>query len=364
MTSVLAESTRLHQAVLEASRRGAIDGATFERLALDVARFQRDFCPGYARALDAWSRGSLETLADVAPVTTDTFRVARVAVHPRELDERRFHTSGTTRTTPGEHCFRITSTMEELSVRLGRERLFVGQEPLTVLGLALPPGSQPESSLGFMMEAFARHFDGRALHGVELDEGRWLADEARIDVAGLRSGIAIAEARGERVLLLGTSFAFVHLLDALDGARVVLPPHSVVMTTGGNKGRTRHVETPVLRAQLREALGVEDAQIVAEYGMTELSSQLYAVGDGNGDGVFEPPPWLRVDALDVATLRPVPEGEPGLACFTDLANVDTALRVLTQDVVIRRGTGVTLLGRQPGSIPRGCSLVFDTAVPT
>lgn len=364
MTSLPGESTRLHQAVLEAARLGSMDDGTFERLALEVARFQRDYCPGYARALEAWSGGALETLRDIAPVTTDTFRVARVAVHGPELDERRFHTSGTTRTTPGEHCFRVTATMEELSVRLGRERLFIGAGPLTVLGLAMPPSSQPESSLGFMMDAFVRHFDGRPLHGSDVQAGRWLASETRIDVDALHAGIAVARQRGEPVLLLGTSFAFVHLLDALDGARVELPPQSVVMTTGGNKGRTRDVETPVLRAQLCEALGIDDARIVAEYGMTELSSQLYAVGDGAGDGVFEPPPWLRVDALDGATLRPVPEGQPGLACFTDLANVDTALRVLTQDLVVRRGTGVELLGRQPGSMPRGCSLVFDTAVPT
>ena len=85
-------------------------------------------------------------------------------------------------------------------------------------------------------------------------------------------------------------------------------------------------------------------------------------GFGQGEGghsVFVEPPWLRVTAVDPITLAPVAEGEVGLARFTDLANVDSSLVVLTQDLVRRVPGGLVLLGRRPGAPLRGCSLAAE-----
>jgi hypothetical protein len=62
------------------------------------------------------------------------------------------------------------------------------------------------------------------------------------------------------------------------------------------------------------------------------------------------------------TLRPVPAGEDGLARFVDLGNVDSAVAVVTQDMVRAAGDGVLLLGRKPGAMPRGCSLAIEEMV--
>ena len=93
--------------------------------------------------------------------------------------------------------------------------------------------------------------------------------------------------------------------------------------------------------------------------MTELSSQLYDGGAADGGSVYVAPPWLRVTPVDPISLAPVPDGEVGLARFTDLGNIDSALNVLTQDRVRRVGTGIMLLGRQPGARLRGCSLAAE-----
>jgi hypothetical protein len=98
--------------------------------------------------------------------------------------------------------------------------------------------------------------------------------------------------------------------------------------------------------------------------MTELSSQFWeatAVGEDRGalPGVFVEPPWARVVPVDPESLAPVPPGEVGLARVEDLANVDSAFAVLTQDRVRRSGPGFELLGRQPGAPARGCSIVLD-----
>jgi hypothetical protein len=169
------------------------------------------------------------------------------------------------------------------------------------------------------------------------------------------------------VLLLATSFALSWLLDALAGERLALPPGSRVMQTGGFKGHARSLDDAALADALCEALQLQRADLIGEYGMTELSSQLYDGGfaqglagqSQQGQSVFLEPPWLRVTPVDPISLLPVADGEPGLACFTDLANVDSSLRILTQDLVRRVGNGVVLLGRRPGASLRGCSLAAE-----
>ena len=119
-------------------------------------------------------------------------------------------------------------------------------------------------------------------------------------------------------------------------------------------------------AELRESVArlfaVDERAIVSEYGMTELSSQFWEATLVDPDaphGVFAEPPWARVVALDPETLSPVADGAVGIARVEDLANVDSAFAVLTQDRVRRVGPCFQLLGRAPGAPPRGCSIALD-----
>lgn len=130
------------------------------------------------------------------------------------------------------------------------------------------------------------------------------------------------------------------------------------MLTGGFKGRSREVSEPELRAMLASRLGLPSAAIVGEYGMTELSSQLYQ--RPLEDRVrYAWPPWMRVAAVDPESLRPVPPGEPGICRIVDLANVDSAMVIQTNDLVRLHDDGLELLGRAPGATPRGCSLAIE-----
>jgi hypothetical protein len=194
-----------------------------------------------------------------------------------------------------------------------------------------------------------------------LEPGRWLLANQRVDVAALRRGAELAQCRGEPLLLLATSFALVWLLDELGTAELPLPPGSTVMWTGGFKGRSRSVDAAELGRAICRALCIEPRRLIGEYGMTELSSQLY---DRGASPAAEPtpfvePPWLRVTPVDPISLEPVAPGEVGLARFTDLANVDSAINVLTQDRVRRVPGGITLVGRQTGARLRGCSLAVE-----
>jgi hypothetical protein len=97
--------------------------------------------------------------------------------------------------------------------------------------------------------------------------------------------------------------------------------------------------------------------------MTELTSQLYQ-SPRREPGIYYPPAWLRVDAIDPETLELRPEGEPGIARFVDLGNVDSAVAIVSEDVVIRRAGGIELVGRRFGAPARGCSLSVEQMVLT
>ncbi len=348
--------------------------ASFEELALDIARFQARFSDGFARLL-ARRGGVLTALDDIPAVPADAFRLTRVATFPEALTSARFFTSGTTGTERGTHELRRVDTYERLSSSFGRAAL-LPEEPrrMLVVALAPKPNEPPTSSLGYMMARFMEAFDGQPLDETEQQlevssEARWLLDETGVNLAGLRRAGEASVARGEPVLLLGTAFALVRLVDQLGSEQLPLPAGSVVMQTGGFKGKTREVTMEELRASVSAALGVPPARVVGEYGMTELTSQLYeatitesALGREHASaepGTYFEPPWLRVTPVDPVSLRPTPDGTPGLARFIDLGNVDSALSVVTQDLVVRSGGGVRLLGRQPGAPARGCSLAIE-----
>jgi hypothetical protein len=127
------------------------------------------------------------------------------------------------------------------------------------------------------------------------------------------------------------------------------------------------VQPAELRAKIADVFGIPTAAVVGEYGMTELSSQLYegvlSGGSLRGErGVFLAPPWLRVTPVRPDTLEPAPHGEVGLARFVDLGNVDFPFVIVTQDLVRRHGEGIELVGRRKGAPPRGCSLAVEQMV--
>ncbi|MES1187806.1 MAG: hypothetical protein ABUL60_28565 [Myxococcales bacterium] len=368
--ALLQSSNRLHERVQRFAEAGANDD--FTTLALDIARFQAEASPGFRRLLRA--RGSrLEALDDIPPVPSDAFRLARVATYAAELDAVRFFTSGTTGAERGTHAMRRTDTYERLSLAFGRGALLGPEGRAVVVALAPKLTEPPSSSLGYMMARFMEAFDGQPL-GAETaftssSSARWLLDANGVDLRGLALAASSAAQRSLPLLLLGTAFALVRLLDELAGAHLALPAGSVVMQTGGFKGRSREVTMEELRAGVSDALQLAPTRVVGEYGMTELTSQLYegtifesalaAREPGAQPGVYFEPPWLRVTPVDPVSLRPVAEGEAGLARFIDLGNVDSAVSVVTQDLVRRTQGGVQLLGRQAGAPPRGCSLAIE-----
>lgn len=362
-------------AVLSGSA-GAEDSA-FAALALELFAAQYDAVPPY-RAL-CQARGL--TPRDV---TTWRFLPAVPTTAFKDWDftslapaERRtvFHSSGTTAASRSRHFHSAESlALYETSVCAGFAPALLpewaaGGEPFHFVVLAPPSPEAPHSSLAHMFSTVATAFGkGPATYLGETDgAGNW-----RLDIGRALPALAGVVEANEPVVVLGTAFGFVHLLEHLEaaGARLALPPGSRGLETGGYKGRSRELSKVELHRWIERRLGLPSARLIGEYGMSELSSQAYdgavaAAADAPAAGVaptasgrwFRFAPWARAWVVSPEDGREVGEGETGLLRVLDLANVRAVLAVQTEDLAVRRGAGFELLGRVPAAEARGCSLL-------
>lgn len=352
--------------ILAAIEAYALDDAAFLALARDLFAYQVAHNAPYAAFARAagWGAQRLpERVEQIPAVPAAAFKEARLATFPASETAAWFETSGTTRGRGGRHELPTTRLYEAALLASFDRMLLADGARLRYLNLVPDPHENPHSSLGFMMGTVARErgdgADGWYLHGDALDADGFVRAARR----ACDEGVAVCVAT--------TAFALVALLDALEQrcAALALPPGSRIMETGGFKGRTRAVERAVLYADACGRLGVPVERIVAEYGMTELSSQYY--DDLTSRGRIEPrakvaPPWLRPIVVD-GDGRPLPPGVVGAIRHVDLANRGSALAIETEDLGALVGpatgsaqAGLVLLGREQGAELRGCSLDAET----
>ena len=358
----LRRSDDLHARVQNWIRHDASSREPFERLALDIARFQADFIPGYARLVQARG-GRLDEVDQLPAVPTDAFRLSRIAVHGADADQVRYATSGTTSGHRGIHAMRRTDTYRASAVTWARQALLPAAASSAAVVALLPEGASNTSSLAAMAQMFMDEFEPSDKKGPSATSrvNPWLMNDQHGVAAALEEHMQRAKSLGVPLLVVATALALTHLLGTLGHQTLDIWPNTIVMPTGGFKGRSHEISLLELRSHVARALGIASDQVVGEYGMTELSSQLYEAGllhpgSSAPPGVYYPPPWMKVAAVDATTLKPVEPGMSGLARLIDLANVDSALCIVTQDIVRPLGDGFELLGRQVGAPSRGCSL--------
>jgi hypothetical protein len=172
------------------------------------------------------------------------------------------------------------------------------------------------------------------------------------DRDALLKSVDAARRAGKKVLLLGVTFA---LLDLAEQQPADLSD-TVIMETGGMKGRRREMIREELHTILKGALNA--SSIHSEYGMTELLSQAYS----KGDGLFATPPWMRVlirDSHDPSS-HTTEEGSGGGISIIDLANIYSCSFVATSDLGRMHAGGLfEVLGRFDDADIRGCNLLVS-----
>ncbi len=344
----------------------------FESWARRVFAYQFETNPVYAAYVR--KRGvtpsTVAHWSEVPWVPASAFKAVPLVSGDSSRVQRVFRTSGTMGPGQGEHHVLDLDLYKHSLVPNMRHHLYadgtVGDAAtgdgaaIPLLALAPAPAHAPESSLGYML--------GVALDVLSGGEGGFFVTrDGVIDTAGLSAALVGATARGAPILLAGTAFAFVHWLDWLKEHRggFNLPPGSLIMETGGFKGRSRVLERSEFYSALSEGHGIPFEAIVNEYGMTELLSQFYDSPPAATSGMVlaarrhVPPPWVRTRVLDPNTLSALPMGEPGLLCHYDLANAGSVMAVLTEDLGVAVDDGFRVLGRVQGAEARGCSIAMD-----
>jgi hypothetical protein len=331
--------------------RGLSD-AEFEDLAQRIFAYQLRYDEPYARycgSLGITSGAMPASWHEIPAVPTAAFKEATLATFDPARAALAFETSGTTGGLGGRH-YMETRALYDASLLAGFDRFMLADGArLRYFNLVPNPADRPQSSLGYMMgRVCADRGDGNTgwyLRGDDLFVDAFVAD-AR---AAVEDGVPVC--------IAGTAFAFVQLCDELAerGATFAFAPGSRIMETGGFKGRSRIVSREELYAAMVARFGIPDERIVAEYSMTELSSQWY---DG-ADRIKLAPPWLRarVTGADGKTL---PSGVVGALVHVDLANRSSCLAVQTEDLGAVMGDGIVLIGREQGAELRGCSLDAET----
>ncbi|MFN0066472.1 MAG: long-chain fatty acid--CoA ligase [Limisphaerales bacterium] len=334
--------------------------AAFSRMALELFRLQFHANASYRRWVGARAAGpaGVSDWRDLPAVPASAFKETELTSLPAPERTHVFHSSGTTQHRPGRH-FHGTESLalyEDSLAAWFAPHLVPQAGPLTCLSLTPAPGAAPRSSLAHMFGVIRhRHGDHHSSFLGTAGEDGWT-----VEAAAVKRCLNLAGDDDRPVLLAGTAFNFVHLLDGLagEGTHFRLPAGSRVMETGGYKGRSRELPRAELHAAITARLGVPYTHIVSEYGMSELSSQAYDLVAGqSGPRAFRFPPWARALVVSPETGREAAEGETGRLRIVDLANVWSVAAVQTDDLAVRRDDGFELVGRAPAAEPRGCSLL-------
>ena len=339
----------------------------FNHLALELFALQFENNAAYRAWCD--SRGvSLSVVShwsDIPALPASGFKELEVTSLAEAGRAVVFHSSGTTEQRPSRHFHNAESlALYESSLMTWFRACVVDDTNRKVNFLSLtPPALEvPHSSLVHMFETLCRESGSAtsAFLGGGDASGAWTLEPSQA-IASLHAAME----RNEPVMLMGTAFNYVHLLDHLseDQRTLQLPAGSRVLETGGYKGRSRVMAKSQLHQLISERLGVAPQDIVREYGMSELSSQAYdssvnsASGLAGANRLFQFPPWARARIVSPETGREVADGETGLIRVHDLANMRSVLAVQTEDLGTRRGEHFELLGRAVTAEPRGCSLM-------
>jgi hypothetical protein len=345
-------------------RTGApLDERDFNDLALRIFEYQLRHNEPYARYAGSlgWSTSRLpSSWHEIPAVPTAAYKEAVLATFDVSKAQLVFVTSGTTQGVGGRH-YMETSALYDAALIAGFDRFVLPDDArLRYLHLVPNPAERPESSLGYMMHRVST-LRGNGATGWYIRGDDLLVDAFLADAED-------AVARDEPVCIAGTAFALVHLLDAMRARdrRLALPGGSRIMETGGFKGRSRMVGRDALYDELCERFGCARDTVIAEYGMTELTSQYYDVvlrlrasrfaqDDRKSMRLKQGPPWLRprVVGPDGATL---PNGTVGALVHVDLGNRSSCVAIQTEDLGVQLDEGLVLIGREQGAALRGCSL--------
>ncbi len=274
-------------------------------------------------------------IEDIPFLPIQFFKQRKIVSSLDEVDEI-FTSSGTTGSITSKHYVTDINLYKQ-SYLNGFHHFYGDIEDYTVLALLPNYLERKGSSLVYMVDDLIRK-------SKQEESGFYLNN-----LEDLAKKLTQLNHQHKKVLLIGVSFA---LLDLIEKHQFRLT-NTIIMETGGMKGRRKELIRNELHKLLSIGFGVE--KIHSEYGMTELLSQAYSIGNG----IFETPPWMKIltrDTEDALTIQPT--GNTGGINVIDLANYNSCSFIATQDLgKTHHNNTFEIIGRFDNSDIRGCNLM-------
>ena len=310
---------------------------TFEAIALAVFRYQAETNPLYKRYIELLkiNPDNIQNLHSI-PFLPIAFFKSHLVQSGTWTPEVVFESSGT-RGIRSKHAIRSLEWYNTVS-RQAFKAEYGNVEKYCFLALLPSYLERKNASLVYMVDQFIRQSSYTE------------SDFYLSHTQALEEKIQYCNTHSIPTIVIGVSFA---LLDWAEAAKIPLKD-TIVMETGGMKGRRKEITRAELHTKLQHAFAAP--HIHSEYGMTELLSQAYAPRDG----IFKPPPTMHIIIRDITDpFALLPSGRNGAINIIDLANIDTCAFIATDDIgrTFEDNTFM-VLGRLDGSEPRGCSLLI------
>ncbi|MCX6188836.1 MAG: acyl transferase [Bacteroidetes bacterium] len=310
----------------------------FEKMALLLFRWQAQKITVYKQFLDFLNINIEEiTAIEQIPFMPVSFFKTHKIIALDADDRFCFTSSTTTGGIPSKH-YVPDLKWYEWSFKNGFNHYYVDYRDFCVLGLLPNYIERGGSSLVYMVKQF-------------IEESKYAQSDFYLnDFSALSKQLQENEKNGIPTLLLGVTYA---LLDFAQQFPMPLK-NTIVMETGGMKGKRKELLRSEVHTQLKHAFSL--AAIHSEYGMTELLSQAYS----KGDGIFECPKWMRVLAADLNDARTIlPKEKAGSLNLIDLANINSCAFLATDDLgVVHLNNTFEVIGRKDHSDIRGCGLMY------
>jgi len=309
----------------------------FQKQALEVFKYQFENNIVYRSFCDLLYKNpsDIHQFEDIPFLPIQFFKSHNI-VSTTHTVQKIFTSSGTTGQLTSKHLVTDLSVYEQ-SFETGFETFYGNVENYVVLALLPSYLERDGSSLIYMADALIKQ-------SKQVESGFYLNN-----LEALKNTLLKLESQNRKVILIGVSFA---LLDLVEFHQFQLK-NTIVMETGGMKGRRKELIRNELHDILKEGFGV--LEIHSEYGMTELLSQAYS----KGHGIFNCPPWMRVltrDTEDALTIQK--SGKTGGLNIIDLANINSCAFLATQDLgKIHTDGSFEIIGRFDNSDIRGCNLM-------
>ncbi len=309
----------------------------FDELALKMFDYQMENNLVYNKfcTLLGVTKGSVKSVKNIPFLPIQFFKEHRVLASEKDI-EATFSSSGTTGSITSKHYVTDLSIYEQ-SFMQSFQLHYGNIKDYTVLALLPSYLERSGSSLIYMVDYLIKKSE-------KPDSGFYLNN-----YSALSEKIKTLDNAGAKTLLIGVSFA---LLDLTEQFEFNLK-HTLVMETGGMKGRRKELVREELHSILKKGFGV--SHIHSEYGMTELLSQAYSTGEG----IFTTPPWMQIQIRDTEdALTPIPENKTGGINVIDLANIYSCPFIATQDLGKKLSDNrFEVLGRFDQADIRGCNLM-------